>query len=96
MKNKRYFENINANICYPLNYFTEEANENNLKEITLIEAIPDFSNEDHIWCTYMGEVGEKNECNKSSCDAWTKGKGNVCDHRGKLYSHGEPIILKIK
>lgn len=90
-----FFENEDATSCHPLDHFISMVKSDGLKEISILEAIPDFRNEDHVWCGYVDAATERNECNKSSCDAWIKGKGNVCDNRGRLYSHGEKVTLKL-
>ena len=62
--NKLYFENEDANICYPLQYHLERAKEEGLKEIELFEAIPS-TEKDYIWCSELETVGNKSECNKN-------------------------------
>lgn len=93
MKNdKLYFESIDATWCQPLEDFMRDAKLEGLKEINLIEAIPDNDNTDVIWCAHYGECVEKNICKKSECDAYESksGKG-VCLNRGHLYMHGEEV-----
>ncbi|WP_461631710.1 hypothetical protein [Labilibaculum euxinus] len=95
MKKQFYFENEDADFCHPLEYFTHDAKIEGLKEINIIEAVPDFRNEDTIWCTSIGAAEDRSECKKDRCDEYIKGKGNICDHRGKLYSYGEQVTIKL-
>lgn len=62
MKNKKlYFENEDATLCMILEAFIEDAKYDGRKEITLIEAIPDNSTTDMIFCSLAGEVCERSE-----------------------------------
>jgi len=92
---KYYFENEDAEVCYPLSYFTDRAKESGLKEISILEAVPDFRNKEFVWCGWDDSCTYMSDCKKSVCSAWTKGKGNMCDHRGKLYAHGDSVTIKI-
>jgi len=57
-----------------------------------IEAIPDNDNKDFVWCSYYGEVTERQDCKKSMCSHYTSKSGRgVCSNRGKLYKHGETV-----
>lgn len=92
---KKYFESIESEICYPLSYHIEGAKINGLKEIKLFEA-----NEDKIdgvvWCDLMEATGDKSECNKKQCELYHSKSGRgVCSHRGKLYEHGEEVTFKV-
>lgn len=96
-KEKLYFQNENAEVCNPLEYFLHDAKLDGLKEITLIEAIPSNSVNDHVWCTYFLAVSERSECRKSICNKYESNKSGrgTCIHRGKLYDHGESFTFKI-
>ncbi|WP_313386927.1 hypothetical protein [Chishuiella sp.] len=92
-KEKLYFKSVDDTFCQKLCDFDKEE----LEEInyTLIEAIPDNNNTEHIWCTYFGEVGEKSECKKSVCYAYKSNSGRgKCIHRGQLYYHGKLVNVK--
>ena len=95
MKKQLYFENEDACSCHPLEYFMHDAKLEKQKEITLIEALPAPKGDDVVWCGYIGSTEERSECKKGMCDQWTKGKGNVCDHRGNLFYHGEKATFKV-
>jgi hypothetical protein len=87
-----YFKDVDSENCFPLEDHLEEAREAGLKKITLLRAVPDFDNKDFIWCTYMGECGDRSECCKAECSYYQprgNAKGGVCRHRGHLYQHGE-------
>lgn len=75
---------------------TPEAREDGLSEITLFEAIPDNGNPGYIYCTVIGEVGERSECRKAVCpDYESKSGRGVCKYRGKLCTHGDKVTFKI-
>lgn len=97
MKEQFYFRNEDAEHAYPLSHFIEKAKEEGLKEITIIEAIPDNDNKDYIYCKLAGEVGDRSECCKNQCDSYKSksGKG-VCVHRGRLCGFGEEQKIKVE
>ncbi|MFA7287667.1 MAG: hypothetical protein WC055_02205 [Melioribacteraceae bacterium] len=96
-KEKLYFENEDDTYCRPLDSFILNANIEGLTEITLFEAVEDKDIKDMIFCSFLGEVGERNECTKRSCSSYEPNKSGrgVCSHRGKLYFHGEKVTIKI-
>lgn len=97
MEKQLYFENIDDTFCCELQTFIEDAKIEELKEITLVEAIPDNSNPDYVWCTYHGECIEKSECKKSECSLYSSKSGRgVCEHRGKLYRHGDEVKFDVE
>ena len=97
MKEQFYFKNEDAEHAYPLSHFIEEAKEEGLKKITLIEAIPDNKNPDYIYCKLIGEVGDRSECCKSQCDSYESKSGRgVCIHRGGLCAFGEEKNFKVE
>ena len=99
MKNKEklYFRDTDDTTCRPLNWHLDDARDEELTEITLVEAIPDNDNPDYIWCGVQGEVGERSECKKSVCLYYESKSGRgVCKHRGNLYAHGEEVEFKVE
>jgi len=93
---KLYFESIDHTMCQPLEYFLHDAKIEGLEKITLVEAIPDKETKDFIWCTHYGEVTERQECTKSQCPYYSSKSGRgVCEHRGKLYLHGEEVTFNV-
>jgi len=92
---KMYFENEDANTCYPLSYHIENAKADDLKEIELFEAIPDTLNKDIVWCTELENTSEKSECNKN-CPYYIASKGRICDLRGKLMDWGEKVKFNVE
>lgn len=94
-KKKLYFENEDSAECYPLSMHLIGAMEDELKEIELLEAVPDFKNPDFIWCSEMEIAAERSECNKQ-CPYYKCVKGRVCDLRGKLYTHGEAVKFNVE
>lgn len=95
MSEKLYFLNEDANLCYPLDYFLSDAKEDGLKEIELMEAIPD-KRKDFIWCTNFVEVVEANLCKKAECSYYQSRSGRgVCSYRGSLYTHGDKVKFDV-
>ena len=90
-KTKLYFKSEDDVRCSPLEDFINEAKCDGLKEITLIEAIPD---NDGIWCLYSGESTERGDCKKSVCSYYESKSGRgICKHRGQLYYHGNKVVF---
>lgn len=95
-KDKLYFASVDDTFCQPLEYFTHDASLEGLKEITLIEAVPDNDNPDYVWCTQMGEVTDRDRCRKSECSYYESKSGRgVCSSRGKLYQHGNEVTFNL-
>lgn len=96
MRNEKlYFKNEDGTFCYPLVDYLNEAKEDELDEIELIEAIP-APNEDQVWCTYHGEVVERSDCKKSECQLYHSKSGRgACWHRGSYFLHGEKVKFKV-
>ncbi|MDQ7950154.1 MAG: hypothetical protein AAGB30_11125 [Pedobacter sp.] len=94
---KLYFANIDDCNCYPLSYHLNDAKIEQLNTINLVKAIPDNNNPDYIYCKFAGEVGDKSQCKKSICDAYSSksGRGN-CANRGRLYLHGEEVTFNVQ
>lgn len=95
-KEKLYFESIDDIWCSPLKGFIDDAKNEKLKEITLVEAIPE-TDKDFVWCTHEAEVIEQFMCKKSECPYYSSKSGRgVCEHRGNLYLHGEEVKFDVK
>lgn len=95
MKEKMYFLDEGSIICYPLDYFVKE--ELGDVDFEIFETLPDFSNPEYIWCSYIGEAGERQECKKSVCSYYESKVGEgVCNHRGRLYTYGSKVKLNKK
>lgn len=94
---KLYFENEDSTICQALKYFLRDAKIEGLKEIELMEAIPDTGTNEYIWCTHDGEVVDRGQCKKSECsNYYTKSGRGACSNRGSLYWHGEKVKFKVE
>lgn len=92
---KLYFKNEDDNFCCPLEDHINEAKENGLDEIELIEAIPS-KEKGYIWCTYYASVVEQPQCCKAECERWERYKNsNLCYNRGQLFSFGEKVKFKV-
>jgi len=95
-KQKLYFKSIDDTICSPLESHLADAKSDELTEITLIEAVPDFENPDIVFCGHFGECVERSQCKKSQCtDYRSKSNRGTCWHRGNLYSHGQELTFKV-
>lgn len=93
---KKYFKSIDDTFCSSLDNFINEAKNDGLKEITLVEAIPDNNNTEFVWCSHYGECIELHLCKKSECSKYTSKSGRgKCSNKGKLFSHGEEVTFKI-
>jgi len=97
MKKNKYFKSIDETTCYSLEIHLLEAKEEEVTSINLIEAIQDESKE-HVWCTYHGEVTERNECIKPFCSYYEANKSGrgTCIHRGKLYKFGKEVEFDVE
>lgn len=96
MKEKLYFRSIDDTTCYSLESHLEDAKDEELVEITLVEAVPDNDNPDYIWCSYHAEVGERIGCKKAVCPHYSSKSGRgTCKHRGNFYSHGDEVTFKV-
>lgn len=96
MENKKlYFKNEDDNFCCPLEDYINEAKENGLDEIELIEAIPS-KEKGYIWCTHYANVVEQSQCCKAECERWERYKNsNLCHNRGQIFSFGEKVKFKV-
>lgn len=93
---KLYFGNEDSNNCYCLEDHINEAKEDGLNEVELIEAVQDDSVKHFCWCTYLGDCIERSECSKKFCDMYKKPeKGNACANRGQFYSFGEKVRFDV-
>ena len=72
---KLYFRDIDSEFCYPLGDHIAEAIDDELEEVTLVEAVPDFDNKDYIWCTIDGVCVERSECKKAYCTGYQSKSG---------------------
>jgi hypothetical protein len=91
-----YFKDIDDTLCQPLEGLLAEAKYDELKELKLVEAIPDNNTSDYIWCTYNGECVERFDCKKSLCSHYESKSGRgVCSNRGQLYFHGDEVTFKV-
>jgi len=95
-KQKLYFKSIDDTMCTTLESHLCDAKNDDLKEITLIEALPDNDTKDVVWCTHDLEIIERSMCKKSECSHYrSKSNRGTCWHRGKLYCHGEEITFNV-
>lgn len=96
MKDKLYFANEDATMCVPLSEHIHDAKAEGLKEIELMEAIPDNSISEFVWCSYDGEVVDRGGCTKSECSSYyTKSGRGACSFRGQLYTHGTKVKFTV-
>lgn len=96
-KPKLYFGSNDKTRCYPLEYHMDNAIDEELQEITLVEAIPDNKNKEFIWCSNDSEVTERYLCKKSECESYYSKSGRgICQYRGNLYEHGKEVTFKVE
>ena len=95
-ENKLYFKNEDSTHCYPLADHINEAKDEMLDEIELIEAIPS-KEKGYIWCTHYADVIQQSECRKTECSYWERYKNSkICINRGKLFTSGEKVKFKVE
>ena len=92
---KLYFKNEDEDMCYPLQDHIKYAIQEGLKEIELIEAIPDTKNKKFVWCIFLGQIIEKSTCNKKCIYYSRPDKGYKCEEKGKLMTFGKKIRVSI-
>lgn len=95
-KEKLYFRSIDHTICSSLESHFDDARDEELTKITLVEAIPDDGTNDIVWCTFHQECVEKDQCKKNYCEQYSSKSGRgVCESRGKLFLHGEEVEFDV-
>jgi hypothetical protein len=95
-KEKLYFRSIDHTTCSSLESHFDDARDEELTKITLVEAVPDDGTNDIVWCTYYGECIDKSECKKTFCSYYSSKSGRgKCEHRGDLYLHGEEVKFDV-
>ncbi len=95
-KEKLYFKSIDDTFCSSLESHLDEAKYEELKEIKLIEAIPDNDNSHYIWCTHHDEVTEMSDCKKYICSYYESKSGRgKCKNKGKFFMHGEEVTFAV-
>ena len=96
MKNEKlYFKNEDDNFCCHLEDHINEAKEEGLDEIELIEAVPS-KEKGYYWCTHYANVVEQGQCCKAECERWERYKNsNLCYNRGQLFYFGEKVKFKV-
>lgn len=93
---KLFFENEDAENCYPEAYFQQKMKDEELTELTVLEANKSKEKE-YIYCTSIGECGESSSCGKECEDYEPRNaKNGCCKHRRAIYEHGEEVTLKRK
>jgi hypothetical protein len=93
---KLYFRSIDDTTCYSLETHFEDARDEELTKIKLVEAIPDDGTNDVVWCTHYVECVDKDQCKKTFCEHYSSKSGRgVCEHRGNLYLHGEEVTFDV-
>ncbi len=96
MKKQLYFD-TDGEYAYDRQYWLEYMQENNLDEIRLFEAVPEYGT-GYFWCGEYFEVGEVGEGCGKACEAYSprNGKNGRCRFSNHLYSPGKEIILKLR
>ncbi len=92
---KYYFLNSDSEICYTIDYFHSYMVENNLKELTIIEAKRLKANESNFFfCKEYESVGEKNESCGKICPQYQPNNGisGKCKNYGSLYEKTDRLV----
>jgi hypothetical protein len=92
-----FFNELNEEFCYDLEYHLDYMIKNNIKKMTLFLAEKD-KNLDFFYCKEFMSVGEKGYCGKL-CNAYKprNKKNGICKHFGNTYSKTkEKIKITIK
>lgn len=93
---KMYFKDVDDTRVTDLTERLQEAREEGISKVTLIEAINAGKNDENIWCMYNGEAVDHSECKKSQCHQYSSKSGRgVCKHRGDIYYHGEEVEFDV-
>lgn len=93
---KYYFENLDSENCYSLDYFKEKMAE---EEITEMQVFPAkmVKGKEYFWCDEYFEVGITKESCGKSCEGYTprNGKNGRCKyHKNTCEPSDEPIIIR--
>jgi hypothetical protein len=95
---KYYFENTEAENCYPRQHFLDQMKESGVAEMTIYPAIMSRG-EDFFFCVEYGEPGETRECCGKQCDSYDprNHKNGRCRFHRNCYepSEDKPVVLKI-
>ena len=94
---KLYFSEYSEE-CFTKDYWKWYLEDNNLSEIKLFEAVPDFGN-GYFYCQEYGEIGEVSDksCGKQ-CEFYKprNGKNGRCRFSASTHGQGDKfIILKV-
>lgn len=83
---KFYFSPLDDERCYQLCDIINDANNSGLDEIEVTEA-KRVTGGDYFYCTKFGDVGEKGQCSKIECNAYSprNGKNGRCRYSGYCY-----------
>lgn len=99
-RNKLYFKNKNAEICYDFRYFEQYMKENNLSEMEVFEAQPEIVGGGIFFCNKHSFCGDDTSetCGRNNCEDYcprNKENGVCVHHRHVLYTYGEKTTLKL-
>jgi hypothetical protein len=91
---KYYFSIDNEENCYPLKYWKEYKEENELKKLELIEAKIE-TGESYFWCTFYQTTGEVGEGCGIQCEEYKprNGKNGRCRFSNNCYEQTDKKII---
>ena len=98
-KEKLYFPDWDSCYCHTIKQMKGYAMENDIKEFDAVEAVPDHTQREEVWCDIDGDFVSRCDCNKPSCYCYAPNKSGrgVCIHRRHCYLQGtKKIHIKIK
>jgi len=94
-KPKFYFDEVDAEMAYTLDYHLDNAKMDKLSEIELFEAIPNKDPE-YFYCKAIQECGIKGDCGKHCDEYEPRNKiSGICKHKGECYTPGDKFTFKV-
>ena len=95
-KTQLYFSHVDSERCYALSVHLEEAEEQELTEITLFSAVKS-DDKDSFFCKELQSVGLRREgfCGSKVCSAYKprNRKSGICTHLTHTYEKGGQVTF---
>lgn len=100
MKPKLFFRSENSEHCHDKDYFIDEMKDSGMKEMVVLEALPD-KGKDYFWCKAINDaclpMNSFDGCGVN-CEDYDpcNGKSGKCRHKTHCYKHGNEVLISIK